>query len=53
MQVTCVGQIIAAVVADSKAIARRAAKLVKVSYEELDAIITLEVTDVYCFANVA
>ncbi|XP_071832343.1 xanthine dehydrogenase/oxidase-like isoform X2 [Apostichopus japonicus] len=41
-EVTCVGQIIAAVVADSKAIARRAAKLVKVSYEELDAIITLE-----------
>ncbi len=42
-QVTCVGQVIGLVVADNKAIAQLAAKLVKVDYEELPAIITIEV----------
>ena len=40
--VHCVGQVIGAVVAIDKNIARRAANKVKVSYEELPAIITIE-----------
>jgi xanthine dehydrogenase/oxidase len=37
--VTCQGQIIGAVVADNQMIAQRAAKLVRVDYEELSPII--------------
>eukprot|EP00795_Rhopilema_esculentum_P016010 gene16010-7346_t len=40
--VHCVGQVIGAVVATDKNIARRAANKVKVSYEELPAIVTIE-----------
>lgn len=41
---TCVGQMICAVVADSKAHAKRAAASVKVTYEDLqERIFTLEV----------
>ncbi|XP_070572690.1 xanthine dehydrogenase/oxidase-like [Ptychodera flava] len=40
--VHCVGQVIAAVVAETKELATRAAKLVKVEYEDLEAIITIE-----------
>ena len=40
---TCVGQVIGVVVADDQDIAKRAAKLVKVDYDELPAIITIEV----------
>lgn len=41
-KVHCVGQTIAAVVAKDQVAAQRAAKLVKVTYEELPAIITIE-----------
>ncbi|XP_033625802.1 xanthine dehydrogenase/oxidase-like [Asterias rubens] len=41
-EVTCVGQVIGVIVADDQAIAQRAARLVKVDYEELPAIITVE-----------
>lgn len=42
-QVTCVGHIIGAVVADSQLHAQRAAKAVKIQYEELKPIITIQV----------
>ena len=42
-QVTCVGQVIGAVVAETQAQAQRAAKMVKISYEELPRILTIEV----------
>lgn len=41
---TCVGHIIGAVVADTPEHAQRAAHGVKVTYEDLPAIITIEVT---------
>lgn len=41
-EVTCEGQIIGAIVADTAAHAQRAAKSVKVTYEELEPIITIE-----------
>jgi len=37
-----VGQVIGAVLADSAAIAEKAAKLVSVEYEELPAVMTIE-----------
>ncbi|XP_069810295.1 xanthine dehydrogenase/oxidase isoform X2 [Dendropsophus ebraccatus] len=40
--VTCVGQVIAAVVADTQEHAQRAAKAVKVTYKELEPIITIQ-----------
>ena len=40
---TCVGQVIGAVVAETQAQAQRAAKMVKISYEELPRILTIEV----------
>uniref|UniRef100_A0A5F8HK87 xanthine dehydrogenase n=1 Tax=Monodelphis domestica TaxID=13616 RepID=A0A5F8HK87_MONDO len=43
--VTCVGHIIGAVVTDTPEHAQRAAQAVKIEYEELPAIITIEVTD--------
>lgn len=43
LQVLCQGQIIGAIVADTRAHAQIAAKAVKVEYEELDTIITIEV----------
>ena len=43
-QVTCVGHIIGAVVADTPEHAQRASHGVKVTYEDLPAIITIEVT---------
>ncbi|KAK5891015.1 hypothetical protein CgunFtcFv8_018312 [Champsocephalus gunnari] len=41
-QVTCVGHIIGAVVAETQLEAQRAAKAVKVQYEELKAVITIQ-----------
>ncbi|XP_055483476.1 xanthine dehydrogenase/oxidase [Psammomys obesus] len=41
-KVTCVGHIIGAVVADTREHAERAAKVVKITYEDLPAIITIE-----------
>ncbi|CAH3019046.1 unnamed protein product, partial [Porites evermanni] len=41
-KVTCVGQVIGAVVAKTQAQAQRAAKMVKISYEELPRILTIE-----------
>ena len=43
-QVTCEGQVIGAIVAETQTEAQRAAKAVKVQYEELEPIITIEVT---------
>lgn len=42
-QVYCEGQLICAIAANSSAVAHEAAALVKVEYEELPAIITIEV----------
>lgn len=42
-QVTCVGHIIGAVVADTQLHAQRAAKAVKIKYEELKPIVTIQV----------
>lgn len=44
-QVTCIGHIIGAVVTDTPEHAQRAAQGVKITYEELPAIITIEVTE--------
>ena len=44
-QVTCEGQVIGAIVAETQTEAQRAAKAVKVQYEELEPIITIEVRD--------
>ncbi len=44
LQVTCQGQIIGGIVAASQTVAQRAARLVKVEYEELKPIITIEVS---------
>lgn len=43
LQVTCVGHIIGAVVADTQIHAQRAAKAVKIQYEELKPIVTIQV----------
>ncbi|XP_033106617.1 xanthine dehydrogenase/oxidase-like isoform X2 [Anneissia japonica] len=40
--VTCVGQYIGGIVADSKEIAQRAARMVRVEYQELEPIISIE-----------
>lgn len=42
-QVTCVGHIIGAVVADTQLHAQRAAKAVRVQYEELQPVVTIQV----------
>lgn len=42
---TCVGHIIGAVVTDTPEHAQRAAQGVKITYEDLPAIITIEVTE--------
>lgn len=42
-QVTCVGHIIGAVVADTQLHAQRAAKAVRIQYEELQPIVTIQV----------
>ena len=44
VQVCFVGQPIGAILAEDRTIAKRAASLVKVEYEDLDAILTIEVT---------
>eukprot|EP00879_Flechtneria_rotunda_P002218 GHRR01002404.1.p1 GENE.GHRR01002404.1~~GHRR01002404.1.p1 ORF type:complete len:899 (+),score=349.77 GHRR01002404.1:1548-4244(+) len=41
-EVTCVGQIIGVVVAETEPLARRAAKAVQVTYEDLPAVISIE-----------
>uniref|UniRef100_A0A8C2TTF7 Xanthine dehydrogenase/oxidase n=1 Tax=Coturnix japonica TaxID=93934 RepID=A0A8C2TTF7_COTJA len=42
LQVTCVGHIIGAVIADTQEHSRRAAKAVKIKYEELKPIVTIQ-----------
>ena len=42
-QVTCIGQLIGLVVAKTRPLAQRAAKLVKITYEDLPAVITIDV----------
>lgn len=44
LQVTCVGHIIGMVVADTQLHAQRAAKAVSIQYEELQPIITIQVS---------
>lgn len=44
LQVTCVGHVIGAVVADTQLRAQRAAKAVNIRYEELQPIITIQVS---------
>ena len=43
LQVTCVGHIIGAVVADTQIHAQRAAKAVRIKYEELEPVVTIQV----------
>lgn len=43
LQVTCVGHIIGAVVADTQIHAQRAAKAVRIQYEELQPVVTIQV----------
>lgn len=43
LKVTCAGQIIGAIAAETKAQAQRAAKMVKITYEDLPIILTIEV----------
>ena len=43
-KVTAIGQLIAIVVADNKLLAKQAVKLVKVTYKDLPAILTIEVS---------
>lgn len=44
MQVSCVGQMLCAVLAETRALAKRGAAAVKISYEDLpDPIFTIEV----------
>ena len=45
---TSAGQVIGAIVADTQAQAQRAAKAVKVEYEDLPSIITIEVLIPHC-----
>lgn len=45
LQVTCVGHIIGAVVADTQLHAQRAAKAVRIEYEELQPIVTIQVRE--------
>lgn len=46
LQVMCVGHIIGAVLADTQLHAQRAAKAVKIQYEELQPIVTIQVRPV-------
>lgn len=46
LQVTCVGHIIGAVVADTQLHAQRAAKAVRIQYEELQPVVTIQVRPV-------
>ena len=41
-QVSCVGQVIGAIAAETQAQAQRAAKMVKVTYKDLPRILTIE-----------
>lgn len=50
-QVTCVGHIIGAVVANSQPHAQRAAKAVKIEYEELQPVITIQVRHSHVLFN--
>ena len=43
-KVTAFGQVIGVVVAESQPLAQRAAKAVKVTYEDLPSVITIEVS---------
>lgn len=48
VQVTCVGHIIGAVVADTHLHAQRAAKAVRIEYEELRPVVTIQVRPSAC-----
>ena len=50
-QVTCIGQLIGLVVAKTRPLAQRAAKLVNITYKDLPAIITLEVNNTFYFTT--
>ena len=41
---TCIGQLIGLVIAKTRPLAQRAARLVKIEYKDLPAIVTVEVT---------
>ena len=47
-KVNCIGQMIGIIVANTEALARRAAKLVKVTYKQLPALFTIEVQLYIC-----
>ena len=47
LQVTCEGHVIGGILAETKAQAQRAAKAVKVTYKDLEPIITIEVSLLY------
>lgn len=52
LQVSCIGQLICAVVADTKAHGKRGAAAVKISYEDLpDPIFTIEVCPLIMFSH--
>ena len=46
-KVSHIGQIIGIIVAESQPLAQRAAKAVKVTYEDLSSVITIEVSRVF------
>lgn len=52
LQVTCVGQVIGAIVADTQAHAQRAAHLVKVEYEDIRPVIVTTEVNKLIAANV-
>ena len=47
LQVLCQGQVVGAILAETQAQAQRAAKCVKIDYEELEPIITIKVLSMY------
>lgn len=47
MQVTCIGQVIGGIIADTEDHAVIASRLVKVEYENLQAVISIEVRLIY------
>ena len=51
-QVLCVGQIIGGVLAETRELANKASSIVKVEYEEMPAIFTIEVSAAWYFLSV-
>ena len=50
-KVNFIGQVIGMIVAESKPLAQRAAKAVMVTYEDLPAVVTIEVENMLCAHN--